>query len=222
MKRVVTTSADSDKMYWYFTRHGVMPGSIPKNGCVGDIKDTPNGTYFQFDRPMTTAELAEYEIKEQSPDSIEECTIASSIASHTSDASAPKFGIGSKVYSVDRDPSEIGIIEDIVDDTTYGVQWDNDFEYAHVDQLRPADSTSNADQLEYIDELGSAVIDILESRGFNASVSSDQDFFEIEINEGDTVVPVYVIPISDIVPIKEDLQQDASQLAEAALDEYYK
>lgn len=222
MKRIVTASADSDKMYWYFTRHGVMPGSIPKNGHVGDIRDTPNGTYFQFDRPMTTAELTEYEIKEQSPDNIEECTIASSITPHNSDASAPKFETGSKVYSVDRDPSDMGTIEDIVDDTTYGVQWDDDFEYVHADQLRLADSTGNTDKLEYIDELSNAIMDILESRGINASVSSDEDFFEIEINEDDRVIPVYVIPISDIVPIREDLQEDASQLAEAALDEYYK
>lgn len=54
--------------YWYFTKHGVQPGSIPNNIDILEIKDTPNGTYFKGNRVLTTKELQDYEIKEKSPE----------------------------------------------------------------------------------------------------------------------------------------------------------
>lgn len=60
--------------YWYFTRHGVQPGSIPNNIDVLEIKDTPNGTYFKGNRVLTTKELQDYEIKEKSPEMKESIT----------------------------------------------------------------------------------------------------------------------------------------------------
>lgn len=57
-----------DEGYWFFTTHGVQPGSIPKHANVLDIKDTPNGSYVKLDRFLTTDELRNYDMKEQSPE----------------------------------------------------------------------------------------------------------------------------------------------------------
>lgn len=54
--------------YWYFTHHGVQPGSIPKHTPVLDVKDTASGSYFLTDRVLTTSELNEYEITEKAPE----------------------------------------------------------------------------------------------------------------------------------------------------------
>lgn len=134
MKYVVNAANNADgNMYWYFTRHGVQPGSIPGGGDVGDIKDTPNGTYFQFSRPMTTKELNEYEIKEANIDSI-----TSSVTSR-SDVNDTHFHIGDRVRQAYANPYNVGTIEDIMDDDTYGVQWDYsdgpDFEYVNKDEI---------------------------------------------------------------------------------------
>ena len=62
------TNESSDSEYWYFTKHGVQPGSIPNNIYVLEIKDTPHGSYFKGNRVLTTKELQDYEIKEKSPE----------------------------------------------------------------------------------------------------------------------------------------------------------
>ena len=53
--------------WWYFTTHGVQPGSVPKDLNVLEVKDTPNGTYFALDGILNTSELSEYDIKEKTP-----------------------------------------------------------------------------------------------------------------------------------------------------------
>lgn len=55
--------------FWYFTRHGVQPGSIPRRASVLDMIDTPNGTYVKLDCVLNTKELNEYDMKEQAPPS---------------------------------------------------------------------------------------------------------------------------------------------------------
>lgn len=57
--------------YWYFTRHGVMPGSVPKDINILDIVDEDGGSYFLSDKVIDTNDLREYEIKEKHPESIE-------------------------------------------------------------------------------------------------------------------------------------------------------
>lgn len=57
--------------YWYFTRHGVMPGSVPKDINILDIVDEDGGSYFLSDKVIDTNDLREYEIKEKRPESIE-------------------------------------------------------------------------------------------------------------------------------------------------------
>ena len=59
-----------DKEYWYFTHHGVQPGSIPRNTPVLDVVDEACGSYFSTNRVLTTKELNEYEIKEAVPHKI--------------------------------------------------------------------------------------------------------------------------------------------------------
>ena len=62
----------SDSGYWYFTRHGVQPGSIPKGANVLTIQDVENGTYVKLDRVLTTKELNDYEIIEKRPEGLDE------------------------------------------------------------------------------------------------------------------------------------------------------
>lgn len=57
--------------YWYFTRHGVMPGSVPKDINILDIVDEDGGSYFLSDKVIDTKDLKMYEIKEKRPESIE-------------------------------------------------------------------------------------------------------------------------------------------------------
>ena len=60
-------SSKPSQIYWYFTRHGVQPGSIPNRiNNLYDIVDTVNGSYFATDTVLTTDELYEYDIKEKS------------------------------------------------------------------------------------------------------------------------------------------------------------
>lgn len=53
--------------WWYFSRHGFMPGSIPKDVHVERIIDTPNGSYGLLDGVLTTQELRYYDIQEKVP-----------------------------------------------------------------------------------------------------------------------------------------------------------
>lgn len=57
--------------YWYFTRHGVQPGSVPKDINILDIVDTDNGSYFLSDKVIDTDNLHKYEIEEKKPDFLE-------------------------------------------------------------------------------------------------------------------------------------------------------
>ena len=58
--------------WWYFTTHGVQPGSIPKDLNVLDIIDTDNGTYVALDGILNTSELKQYDMKEKWPEGLEE------------------------------------------------------------------------------------------------------------------------------------------------------
>lgn len=59
-------SSNAD-IWWYFTTHGVQPGSIPRRANVENIIDTPEGTYVALDCVLTTKELEYYDMKEKSP-----------------------------------------------------------------------------------------------------------------------------------------------------------
>lgn len=63
----IYSSTTSSRRYWYFTRHGVQPGSVPKYVNILDIVDTPEGSYFLADGVISTDDLRNYEIKERKP-----------------------------------------------------------------------------------------------------------------------------------------------------------
>lgn len=54
--------------FWYYTKHGIGPGTLPKDVQVVDIyEDDDFGTYVALDSVLTADELQEYELKEQTP-----------------------------------------------------------------------------------------------------------------------------------------------------------
>lgn len=63
----IYSATTSSSGYWYFTRHGVQPGSVPKYVNILDIVDTPEGSYFLADGVILTDDLRNYEIKERKP-----------------------------------------------------------------------------------------------------------------------------------------------------------
>ena len=63
----IQSSSSVSSRYWYFTRHGVQPGSVPKYINILDIVDTPEGSYFLADGVILTDDLRNYEIKERKP-----------------------------------------------------------------------------------------------------------------------------------------------------------
>lgn len=60
-------STDDDSKYWYFTTHGVQPGSVPKGLIIYEVVDKPEGSYFSTNRVITTEALKYYDIKERAP-----------------------------------------------------------------------------------------------------------------------------------------------------------
>ena len=65
---VIESSTTLSDRYWYFTRHGVQPGSVPKYVNILDIIDTPEGSYFLADGVILTNDLRDYDIKERKPE----------------------------------------------------------------------------------------------------------------------------------------------------------
>ena len=70
-------SAVPSRKYWYFTRHGVQPGSVPKYVNILDIVDRPEGSYFLADDVISTNDLRKYEIIERRPEDGIYCSKAS-------------------------------------------------------------------------------------------------------------------------------------------------
>ena len=75
----VESTIDTGMQYWYYQRHGVGPGSIPRDvQCLKILDAAPKpGDYFLSDKLLTTQELREYEIKEEVPEGYQNGTIDS-------------------------------------------------------------------------------------------------------------------------------------------------
>ena len=61
------------RRYWYFTLHGIGPGTIPKDLRVLETRDGKNekgiwGTFVCLDGILNTDELYEYDMRELVPD----------------------------------------------------------------------------------------------------------------------------------------------------------
>ncbi len=77
IKRYSDVVPKEQRKYWYFTTHGVQPGSIPKDLNVLEIRDGKNdkgtnGTFVCLDGVLNTSELRDYDMKEQSPGDLDE------------------------------------------------------------------------------------------------------------------------------------------------------
>lgn len=66
----VYSATNDGEGYWFFTTHGVQPGSVPKDVDILDIIDTPNGSFVKFNRFLSTKELNEYDMVEKAPKSV--------------------------------------------------------------------------------------------------------------------------------------------------------
>lgn len=55
------------RTYWYSTRHGVMPGSVPRGINILDVRDIGNKSYFKTDSIISSKDLKYYDIKEDVP-----------------------------------------------------------------------------------------------------------------------------------------------------------
>ena len=64
---------DKPGEFWYFTKHGIGPGSVPKGIDIEEIIEKDNGEYFLIkDKILSTYALNKYEIKEKSPKDVDE------------------------------------------------------------------------------------------------------------------------------------------------------
>lgn len=66
----IYSATNDGEGYWFFTTHGIQPGSVPKDVDILDIIDTPNGSFVKFDRFLSTEELNKYDMKERAPKSV--------------------------------------------------------------------------------------------------------------------------------------------------------
>lgn len=54
--------------FWYYTKHGLGPGTIPRDVEILDVMEDENwGTYIKLDKVLTTDELEYYNLKECPP-----------------------------------------------------------------------------------------------------------------------------------------------------------
>lgn len=74
------------------------------------------------------------------------------------------------------------------------------------------------DIAEYAEALGQEIVGLLEAQGFEAYASVEGDYLEIEI-EGEE--DAFIQPLDEITPMWEDLNLDASTLADEVIDQLF-
>lgn len=63
----VEGAVDTGLEYWYYSRHGIGPGTIPQDVTVLDTVEEGWKTWMLLDKMLTTAELNFYDLKEEQP-----------------------------------------------------------------------------------------------------------------------------------------------------------
>ena len=63
----ITASVNTGMSYWYLFKHGLGPGTMPKDCHLLKVIEDGWKDYVLLDRMLTTDELNEYEIKEATP-----------------------------------------------------------------------------------------------------------------------------------------------------------
>lgn len=81
----VLSQKDRDRGWWYFTTHGVGPGTIPKDLNVLEVRDGQNkrgtwGTFVRLDGIVNTSELSYYDLTELAPPNVKNESLNESIA----------------------------------------------------------------------------------------------------------------------------------------------
>ena len=66
-KKPVKAAIDTGLDYWYFTRHGLGPGMMPKGVQIVDWYEEGYKTWIKLDKLLTTEELNYYDIQEEWP-----------------------------------------------------------------------------------------------------------------------------------------------------------
>ena len=59
-----------EKGFWYLSRHGIGPGTIPNDCHLLEVKDHEENRwkcYIKLNRVLTTEEFKFYDLKEQAP-----------------------------------------------------------------------------------------------------------------------------------------------------------
>lgn len=57
----------NERKFWYFTTHGLGPGTIPKDLKLLQVIEAINGDYICLDGVLNTSELQKYDIIEKAP-----------------------------------------------------------------------------------------------------------------------------------------------------------
>lgn len=79
----------------------------------------------------------------------------------------------------------------------------------------------NYSESDYLDSLGLEVVGLLEAQGYEAYSSVEDDNLEIEIVDEDGVQHWYLQPLDEIEPNWDDLNTDASTIADAAIEQIF-
>lgn len=132
----IYSSTTSSSRYWYFTRHGVQPGSVPKYVNILDIVDTPEGSYFLADGVISTDDLRNYEIKERKPKS------AAVEASKSPNSAANKYP---KYMKVSRGGQNFSVHYNLIDNSPSADAHQMWLEFqASVSAIKPYDDAEYA------------------------------------------------------------------------------
>lgn len=63
----IMSAVDTGLDYWYYSRHGMGPGTIPRDVTVLDWYEEGYKTWMLLDKMLTTQELNDYDLKEEFP-----------------------------------------------------------------------------------------------------------------------------------------------------------
>lgn len=118
--------------FWYFTTHGVQPGSVPNDVHIIEIRDGVNnkgtkGTFVALDGVLTAEELKYYDMKEMSPRFTKDDSLNES--SFTRDTFKVKDGDSEIVvsYEWDKDNTWHTTVGEFKDGFQVGALWFNKY-----------------------------------------------------------------------------------------------
>ena len=149
IKRYSDVRPYNERKYWYFTTHGVQPGSIPKGLKVLEVRDGQNdkgtwGTYVMLDGVLNTSELKKYDMRELVPPMRES---RSSFVKNKKKIRESKKAVNKKSLK------ESKILTESFDDMEVFMNtWANYNEYGADGVLTPTGWMSIDDAIEYCEE----------------------------------------------------------------------